>query len=455
MKHLAFCLFFILFWSGIFPQPPSQKITNLPGLTQQINFDQYAGYINVDPKNNRNLFYWFVQSQGNPSKDPLLLWLNGGPGASSLLGLLTEHGPFQPQEDGKTLLLNEFAWNKFANIIYLEAPAFVGFSYSDNATDAYTDDDKTAQDNYQFLLNWFKAFPSFKSNDFYVTGESYGGHYVPELADLILEGNKNGAGINMKGIAIGNPGIENDWYFNVIEYSFVTFMYTHGLIPQKAYVDSVSACGWDDFLTNCDKNFSDPSEACKAATSRALSYLPENIDYYDIYAPVCLSSKTDFSHYVSKWNPIFKKFISPGLPYAPCIIEFMTTYLNQNSVQQAIHARPTNWAWIGPIHYGSEMRVIVPYFKKFIAQTTWKIIIYSGDADSAVPFLGTQRWISCLNRPIKKDWYNWISNKQVAGSAIEYDGITFLTIKGAGHMVPSTNPQEAYDFFSRWLTNQL
>lgn len=63
--------------------PAAQKITSLPGLSTPINFTQYAGYINVDAKSNRNLFYWFVESQRNPAKDPLLLWMNGGPGARS------------------------------------------------------------------------------------------------------------------------------------------------------------------------------------------------------------------------------------------------------------------------------------------------------------------------------------------------------------------------------------
>lgn len=87
---------------------------------------------------------------------------------------MTEHGPFRANPDGTTLSTYEYSWNRIANIIYLEAPIGVGFSYSDDKMEYITNDNKTANQNYEFLLNWFELFPEFKSNDFYITGESYG-----------------------------------------------------------------------------------------------------------------------------------------------------------------------------------------------------------------------------------------------------------------------------------------
>lgn len=118
----------------------SDEITSLPGFGVTPT-RQYSGYLNVDVANGRNLHYWFVESESNATDVPLLLWLNGGPGCSSLDGFLYEMGPFKfehPDGDGlladeddvPPLVQNPNRWNLQAHMLYLEAPAFVGFSYS-------------------------------------------------------------------------------------------------------------------------------------------------------------------------------------------------------------------------------------------------------------------------------------------------------------------------------------
>jgi len=87
---------------------------------------------------------------------------------------MTEHGPFRPNPDGTTLSMNPYSWNRIANIIYLEAPIGVGFSYATNPSYNYhSDDNSTAFDNYAFLQGWFKKFPEYRINDFYVTGGTF------------------------------------------------------------------------------------------------------------------------------------------------------------------------------------------------------------------------------------------------------------------------------------------
>jgi carboxypeptidase C (cathepsin A) len=102
-------------------QPSDAKITNLPGANFTIPFSQYADFITVNASHGRRLFYWFVESQNDPANDPVILWLNGGPGCSSLAGLFTELGPFYPV-DGETLAQNPYSWNTVANVIFLESP---------------------------------------------------------------------------------------------------------------------------------------------------------------------------------------------------------------------------------------------------------------------------------------------------------------------------------------------
>lgn len=102
-------------------------ITHLPNLMEKPNFRQYSGYLRASPTH--QLHYWFVESQRSPNGDPVVVWFNGGPGCSSMEGLLREHGPFIVQ-DNTSLVRNPYAWNLRANVLYIEAPAGVGFSYS-------------------------------------------------------------------------------------------------------------------------------------------------------------------------------------------------------------------------------------------------------------------------------------------------------------------------------------
>ena len=88
-------------------KPTADKITDLPGLDLTLGFDQYAGYLdggsNTDSSKN-HIYYFLTEYQKADNEDvPILLWLNGGPGCSSLGGLMTELGPLRPNADGKTL----------------------------------------------------------------------------------------------------------------------------------------------------------------------------------------------------------------------------------------------------------------------------------------------------------------------------------------------------------------
>lgn len=176
----------------------SDEIKQLPGLNVTVSFKQYSGYL--DATKGRHLFYWLVESEHNSSSAPLVLWLNGGPGCSSLEGFFTEHGPFRVTADGENLEQDPFSWNKIANVLYIEAPINVGFSYNSShlADEDLYNDEATTDANYYALLSFFKKFPSLKRNQLYLTGESYSGVYIPLLTRRILA-NKQQTAINLQG----------------------------------------------------------------------------------------------------------------------------------------------------------------------------------------------------------------------------------------------------------------
>uniref|UniRef100_A0A0E0HE28 Carboxypeptidase n=1 Tax=Oryza nivara TaxID=4536 RepID=A0A0E0HE28_ORYNI len=173
-----------------------ERVTYLPG-QPPVDFDMYSGYVTVDKRAGRSLFYWLQEAPAAAQPAPLVLWLNGGPGCSSVAyGASEELGAFRIRPDGATLFLNDYRWNKVANILFLDSPAGVGFSYTNTTSDLYDSGDKrTAHDSYKFLVKWFEKFPQYKYRDFYIAGESYAGisllwHYVPQLSQLVYRNNK-------------------------------------------------------------------------------------------------------------------------------------------------------------------------------------------------------------------------------------------------------------------------
>uniref|UniRef100_A0A914W497 Carboxypeptidase n=1 Tax=Plectus sambesii TaxID=2011161 RepID=A0A914W497_9BILA len=164
------------------------EITALPGLSVRLNFRHYSGFLKASPTH--FLHYWFVESQSSPSTDPLIFWFNGGPGCSSLDGLLNEMGPYLVNADGKTMRMNPNAWNEFANVVYMEAPAGVGYSYSTDGNTT-TNDDQTSAENYEAVKQFFKTYPAFRNHTLFIMGESYAGVYVPTLTARIVDGLKD------------------------------------------------------------------------------------------------------------------------------------------------------------------------------------------------------------------------------------------------------------------------
>jgi carboxypeptidase C (cathepsin A) len=148
------------------------EIKSLPGWDAALPSKQYSGYLDVGAA--KHLHYWLIEAENAPATAPTVLWLNGGPGCSSLDGMIYEHGPFRVNEtDHSRLVRFEDTWAKQANMLYLEAPVGVGFSYSDDKADYATDDDQTALDSTAAMNRFFELYPELKPNDFFITGESY------------------------------------------------------------------------------------------------------------------------------------------------------------------------------------------------------------------------------------------------------------------------------------------
>uniref|UniRef100_A0A8C1CNR4 Carboxypeptidase n=1 Tax=Cyprinus carpio carpio TaxID=630221 RepID=A0A8C1CNR4_CYPCA len=448
--HLALVCLLLLGVLEVSGAPNADEIKYLPGLSKQPSFKHYSGYFSV--ADNKHLHYWFVESQKDPAGSPVVLWLNGGPGCSSLDGLLTEHGPFLIQDDGATLEYNPYAWNKIANVLYLESPAGVGFSYSDDQKYT-TNDTEVATNNYLALKEFFRLFPEFSKNEFFLTGESYGGIYIPTLAEIVMEDSS----INLQGIAVGN-GLSS---YELNDNSLVYFAYYHGLLGTSLWNDLQTFCCKDgacNFYDNQDVNCSTSStiQDSTCITCELGSFVIRDLGHHFLNHPWSKEQN-------EKLRSVVSLFKSSRLD-PPCTNSTPSTlFLNNPLVKSALHISPKALDWIicsaeVNLNYKRLFMDVKKQYLKLLGALKYRVLVYNGDVDMACNFLGDEWFVESLQQQVQVQRRPWIyfngETQQIGGFVKEFTNIAFLTVKGSGHMVPTDKPIAAFTMFSRFITKQ-
>lgn len=430
------------FSSASYAEQQVDRVLYLPGQNFDVKFDHYSGYVLVDEDSGRHLFYWFFEAVEDPLSKPVVLWLQGGPGCSSIgFGMAEEIGPFHIKKDGKTLYLNPYSWNQVANILFLESPIGTGFSYSNILSDVLSNGDRrTAADSLTFLLRWFERFPQFKGKDFYITGESYAGHYIPQLSQAIMKYNLDTSEkkINFKGYMVGNALTDayND-HLGVFE-----FMWVSGLISDQTYKQLNLFCHFQPFL-----HLSEKCDNLLDVVSEELG----NIDIYSVFTPSCTAQFGSSSQLFKRWHAKI------GETYDPCTLNHTAVYFNLPEVQKALHVdprkAPRQWETCNRIIFNnwkdSAISVLDIYRELINSVRIW---VFSGDTDTVIPVTSTRYSINALNLSTISPWRAWYEDGQVGGWTQEYEGLTFVTVRGAGHEVPKFRPKQASTLFKSFLS---
>ncbi|XP_047075267.1 serine carboxypeptidase-like 18 isoform X5 [Lolium rigidum] len=389
------------------PSITTKAVPRLPGFSGPLPFSLETGYVELD--DGVRLFYYFIQSERDPEEDPVLLWLTGGPGCSALSGLVYEIGPFYFDFEGytgsglPTLLYKPASWTQVSNVIFVDSPAGTGFSYDTTGNRTIPSDTIVIQQLHTFLQTWFDEHPQFLPNPFYVAGDSYSGIIIPPLAMKIAKGIEYGDErlINLKGVIAGNPLTDLMLDFN----SRVPFLHRMGIISDELY---------EAAREGCRGQYRSPSNADCANSLQA-------IDYNSTY------------------------FLSE-------------VWINDEPVRESlgIH-KGTVPSWLRcdfDIPYTKEITDAVDGHLALIAKG-YRAMIYSGDHDASIPYVGTQAWIRKLNLPITDNWRPWYVDGQVVGFTRTYsNNLTYATVKGAGHTAPEYMPKECLAMIDRWLSGE-
>ncbi|QNP96321.1 Carboxypeptidase Y [Yarrowia lipolytica] len=384
---------------------------------------QYSGYVDIEEED-KHFFYWFFESRNDPKNDPVLLWLNGGPGCSSMTGQFFELGPSSINED---LTLEPF---------FLEPERLLKNSRA------------AAEDVHKFLSLFFDKFPKYAKQDFHIAGESYAGHYIPAIAtEIQSHSDKN---YNLTSILIGN-----------------------GITDERTQVEYYRpmACGEGGYPAvitpeECDKMERDvpkcqrlvdlcystnnriacvaPNFYCNAVTMGAYQQTGRNV--YDIREQC---GDSDLCYEQEDW---------------------ITAYLNQPHVLEAIGAEVEvfegckNDVGIDFVFDGDHNRPF-HYDIADLLDDGLPVLIYAGDKDFICNWLGNQAWTDTLDWTDAESFFlaetrNWTAQvptkhgktKAVHAGTVKNAGkLTYLRVFDAGHMVPFNQPETSLDMVNRWI----
>ncbi|CAN8235090.1 unnamed protein product [Cochlearia groenlandica] len=404
----------------------------LPGFEGPLPFELETGYIGVGEQEKLQLFYYFIKSERNPKEDPLILWLSGGPGCSSLFGLIFENGPLTMKLDVyngsiPSLVSTTYSWSKTSSIIFLDHPVGSGFSYSRTQLLDKSSDSGQPKRIHEFLQNWLGKHQDFASNPFYVGGDSYSGKVVPALVQKISQGNYQCCKppINLQGYMLGNPQTQDDIDFN----SRIPFAHGMALISHELYESLTRICK-GEYLNV------DPSNVECLKLVEEYNKCTERLYFYCISIPLCDTITPNCYEYRYTLNML---------------------WANDESVRKALHINEgSTKKWVQcnwNLPYNKDIISSVPYHKNN-SINGYRSLIYSGDHDLAVPFIGTQAWIRSLNYSIIDEWRPWMINDQIAGYTRTYaNKMTYATVKGMGHTA-EYKPEESFIMFDRWINGQ-
>ncbi|ESQ49023.1 hypothetical protein EUTSA_v10020509mg [Eutrema salsugineum] len=357
---------------------------------------------------------------------------------ASELAMFYENGPFKIAQN-MSLAWNEYGWDQASNLLYVDQPVGTGFSYTTDKSDIRHDENGVSDDLYDFLQAFFAEHPKLANNDFYITGESYAGHYIPAFAARVNKGNKanEGVHVNLKGFAIGN-GLTNP----AIQYpAYPDYALEMGLITQAEHDRlekivplcelSIKLCGTDGTVS-CLASYL----VCNTLFSGVINHAG-GVNYYDIRKKCEGSMCYDFSNMEKFLNlKSVRKSLGVGdIEFVSCSTSVYTAMLQD---------------WMRNLEVG------IPT----LLEDGINLLVYAGEYDLICNWLGNSRWVNAMEWSGKESFkaskeVPFVVDGKEAGLLKSNGQLSFLKVHDAGHMVPMDQPKAALKMLMGWMKNSL
>ncbi|KAI9847248.1 MAG: hypothetical protein M1838_000962 [Thelocarpon superellum] len=421
----------------------SMKFVTNSGICETTpGVNQYSGYLSVG--DNENMFFWFFEARNSPTTAPLATWFNGGPGCSSMIGLFQENGPCHFVNGESTPSLNPYSWNEYANMLYIDQPIGVGFSYGSNPASSTA----TAAPLVWALLQAFYAqFPQYESREFGLFTESYGGHYGPGFASYLETQNAAVDAGTVKGekVDLIALGINDGWFDPVLQYkAYIDYSANNSFSGQISASDASSYM--DSYSNDCvpalqacqssgsDQDCSNAQQTCYSEIEGALTQVGD-FDVYDVRAP-------------------------SNDPNPP---ETYSSYLSSSSVMKAIGAQSSYTECSNPVgnqfsETGDNSRTYLPALSS-VVQSGVRTVVWAGDVDWICNWYGNQAVANAVDYPghstfESTDLAPYSVNGKQGGTFKTVDNFSFLRVFQAGHEIPFYAPEVALQVFTQTMKKQ-
>ncbi|XP_072937061.1 venom serine carboxypeptidase-like [Epargyreus clarus] len=384
-----------------------------------LGFESYSGFFTVNKTYNSNVFFWYFPVINKPvNETPWIIWLQGGPGASSLTGLFDEIGPFKGSAD--SLKPNPYTWLQNHSLLFIDNPIGSGFSFTDHADGFVKDMATYSKHLYSTVKQFIQVFPELRVAPLFVGGESYAGKYVPALAmEIHKHKNNPGQDINLQGVLLGNGYVDPAMISQVTQ----PFLY-FGLLEKKQ-IEALDPL-LKAFQNDIANNNSVGAKNKWMSLITALLFLTHQKQAYNF-----LKDEMPFGRY----SPFLKK---PEIKKA----------IHVGSIRFAVVNLTTNME-MAPDFLSSSK----PIFEKLLED--YRVLAYCGQLDQMLPCVYTSenyrtwKW-NGTEQFLEATRYPFLFNNKLAGYNKSGGGLTEVVVRGAGHMVPVDAPAAAQELITRW-----
>ncbi|KAF8323700.1 serine carboxypeptidase [Clavulina sp. PMI_390] len=457
-----------IFTTFTHPSLPSHSLR----IKQHTNFcdttvRSYTGYLDA-AYGTQHLFFYYFESRHDPKTDPVVIWLNGGPGCSSTSGLFMENGPCRVNKHGNATSYNDYGWNDRANLIFIDQPVNTGFSYSDHSIDVFTTTDaaRTIQD---FVRLFFEAFPDLKGRPLHLSGESYAGRYIPVFAAAILDGNEklnssHTTPINLQSVAIGNGAVNMPQMVPSIYRMLCTHASVAPVLNVEQCVDLKHRNTLCQKKVDADCKNKPTQLSCAAAVEYCMGIIVEAL-------VVAEKNPYDLTKVCDQPSP--RRWIFPQSLATPV---FLTSVQDQLGIPTTFGRFKGCSSSVGSgfLERGDHLISSQFHLEQLIERGV-RVLMYDGVLDAyanRIGYLGVAESLEWSGQAefTQKPLSPWFTS---TGSGVALDPpaghvktvrkknsiggesvLSWVEIDGSGHMVPFDKPLEALVMINKWLADE-